>query len=288
MLSLEDVSASYGRVRALFGVSLEVAEGEAVALLGANGAGKSTTLRAISGVIRPEGRVVFDGKRIDRLAPDSIARLGVAHVPEGRGLFPSLSVIENLKTGTFVRAATERPAGIERVLDLFPVLRERPGQLAGTLSGGEQQMLAIARGLVSEPRLLLVDELSLGLAPTIVGKLFALIPSITESGTAVLLVEQFVAQALGVARRAYVLESGRVAWTGTTEALAGRREFVEASYLGRADGGRRRNAGAPEFTERVQVQVPVGELRALQRRAAADGRSIEDLLAERVIERGRP
>jgi len=284
LLRLQDVRVWYGRVPALFGVSLEVAPGEVVALLGPNGAGKSTTLRAISGVVRPVGLVEFDGRQIDGRSPDTIARLGIAQVPEGRGLFPSLTVMENLQIGGYVAPrGTDVAAEIERALSLFPVLGARARQPAGTLSGGEQQMLAIGRALISRPRLLLIDELSLGLAPTIVAGLFSLIPEIAASGTAVLLVEQFVGHALNVASRAYVLEKGGVSWAGPAATLADRREFVEASYLGNGRSDRRaRRSGATPFVEQVAVDVPVAQLRALQREAAAGGITVERILADRL------
>jgi len=282
LLVLEDVAAFYGAVPALFDVSLDVGEGEIVALLGPNGAGKSTTLRAISGVVKAVGSITFGGRRIDGLSPDVVARLGIAHVPEGRGLFPSLTVQENLKLGTFVAPdRSTASADTDRVFEIFPVLRERISQVAGTLSGGEQQMLAVGRALVSRPRLLLVDELSLGLAPPIVERLFAIIPQIAASGTAVLLVEQFVGHALRVASRAFVLERGNVSWSGASSALARRKDFVEASYLGTSR--KRTRADEPaSVAARVAVPVPVRELRALQREAAASGSSVEELLAARL------
>lgn len=288
LLALEDVRAWYGRVPALFGVSLEVGENEIVALLGPNGAGKSTTLRAISGVVRPVGAVRFAGKPIDGKSPDVIARMGIAHVPEGRGLFPSLTVQENLRVGSLVAPpGTDAAAEVQRVFSIFPKLEQRARQLAGTLSGGEQQMLAIGRALVSRPRLLLIDELSLGLAPAIVMELFGLIPDIARSGTAVLLVEQFVGHALHVAARAYVLEKGHVSWSGDASTLAARREFVEASYLGHGRGARRERTGVDGFVEKIEVPVRVGELRAIQREAAASGCTVEELLAQRVNDGGR-
>jgi branched-chain amino acid transport system ATP-binding protein len=288
LLAVEGVSAFYGGIQALFGVNLEVGEGEIVALLGANGAGKTTTLRAVSGVVQKVGAIRFAGRRIENEEPDVIARLGIAHVPEGRGLFPSLTVAENLRIGTFVAppgaAASE---GIERAFELFPVLRERASQEAATLSGGEQQMLAIGRALASRPRLLLVDELSLGLAPAIVDRLFEIVPQLASGGTAVLLVEQFVTHALRVANRATVLEKGQVAWSGPASELAKRREFVEAAYLGAGRGKRRRPAEpvAPEGDrehERVSVPIPARALRALEREAAAAGRTVDELLADRL------
>jgi branched-chain amino acid transport system ATP-binding protein len=285
LLVLDDVFAFYGNIQALFGVTLDVQEGEVVALLGANGAGKSTTLRSISGVVRGVGRITFAGRRIEGKPPEDVARLGIAHVPEGRGLFRSLTVRENLRTGTFVAPpGTNASEEIERVFEMFPVLRERASQQAATLSGGEQQMLAIGRALVSRPRLLMVDELSLGLAPTIVEELFAVIPRLAAGGTAILLVEQFVEHALRVADRAAVLERGKVGWFGKAKTLARRRGFVEASYLGARPmgNGARDLPETDPFVERVAVPLSPRALRTLQREASVAGRSVEQLLAERL------
>jgi branched-chain amino acid transport system ATP-binding protein len=232
LLELKDVHARYGQIRALHGVSLTVDEGEVVALLGANGAGKTTTLRSISSMTRTSGDIVFDGRRIARRSPEYAARLGIAHVPEGRGLFPELTVWENLRmgaVGTGRRARLEEEA--KRVVGYFPWIDRRRDQPAATLSGGEQQMLALGRALVSRPRLLMLDEPSLGLAPTVVRELFAIVHRLNEEGLTVLVVEQNATIALDVASRAYVLEVGKVAVEGTSDELQ-RHEGVRKSYLG--------------------------------------------------------
>jgi len=231
LLELTDVHARYGQVRALHGVSLAVDEGQIVAVLGANGAGKTTTLRAISGTVRRTGDIVFDGERLGRRGPESVAKLGVAHVPEGRGTFAELSVEENLKLGAYTRRGSI-DADVQRMSAYFPWLEERSGQHAGTLSGGEQQMLALARALMSRPRLLLLDEPSLGLAPLVTREIFRIVRELNEKdGLTVLVVEQNAAIALEVASHAYVLEVGTVAVSGTSEELA-RDESVRRSYLG--------------------------------------------------------
>jgi branched-chain amino acid transport system ATP-binding protein len=233
LLELKDVHARYGPIRALHGVSLTVDEGEVVALLGANGAGKTTTLRSISSMTRTSGDIVFDGRRIARRSPEFVARLGVAHVPEGRGLFPELTVWENLRMGAIGRgrrAKLEQEA--KRVIGYFPWIDRRRDQPAATLSGGEQQMLALSRALVSRPRLLMLDEPSLGLAPTIVRELFATVRHLNEDdGLTVLVVEQNATIALDIASRAYVLEVGKVAVEGMSDELQ-RHEGVRKSYLG--------------------------------------------------------
>jgi len=224
----------YGLVPALRGVSLEVRRGEMVALLGANGAGKTTTLRAISGLIHPHaGEIRFKGERIDRLAPPQVVRLGIAHLPEGRDLFPHLSVKENLRYGYWPRRrdrAGYRPA-LEEVFDVFPRLRERASQRAGTLSGGEQQMLGVGMALMSQPQLLIVDELSLGLAPKVVAQLFDILKLVNRRGASVLIVEQFVPLALANTHRAYVLAKGAVTVSKLSAELREDPALV-ASYLG--------------------------------------------------------
>ena len=234
LLSVNELEAYYGRIRALKGVSLNVPEGGIVALLGANGAGKTTTLRVVSGLMRPSrGTVEFDGRRVDRVSAEQLVRLGIAHVPEGRQIFPDLTVRENLRLGAYTRQDGSAIAeDLQRVYQHFPILEQRSGQLAGTLSGGEQQMLAIGRALMAKPRLLLMDEPSLGLAPRLVKEIFRIIEEIRASGTTVLLVEQNVHMALTVADYGYVLESGRVALADTSAALR-QREEVQRSYLGR-------------------------------------------------------
>ena len=229
LLELRDVKARYGPIRALHGVSLTVDEGEVVALLGANGAGKTTTLRSVSNMVRTNGEIVFDGSRLTRRSPEFVARRGIAHVPEGRGLFPELTVWENLRMGARGRLADK---DAERVVEAFPWIERRRDQQAATLSGGEQQMLALARALASKPRLLMLDEPSLGLAPTIVRELFGIVRRLNEEeGLTVLVVEQNATIALSLASRAYVLEVGKVAVEGTSDELE-RHEAVRKSYLG--------------------------------------------------------
>ncbi len=231
LLELRDVEARYGPVRALSGVSLAVEQGQIVAVLGANGAGKTTTLRSISGTVKRSGQILFEGKPLGRRGPESVARLGVAHVPEGRGTFAEMSVEENLKLGAYVRNGSI-DEDIVRVSEYFPWIANRLGQHAGTLSGGEQQMLALARALMSHPRMLLLDEPSLGLAPLVTREIFRIVRELNEKeGLTVLVVEQNAAIALEVASYAYVLEVGKVAVSGPSEELA-RNESVRKSYLG--------------------------------------------------------
>ena len=240
LLDVADISVYYGPVQALRGVSLEVFEGEVVALLGANGAGKTTTLRTISGMLAPEhGSVMLAGRRIDRLPAYDVVRTGVAHVPEGRELFAGMMVEENLQLGFASQPHdnSEYTRRRDEVMEFFPILRERAKQAAGTLSGGEQQMLVVARALMSAPRLLLVDELSLGLAPKIVSQLFGILRTVNEAGTAVVLVEQFVHMALENSHRAYVLRKGEVVAQGKSADLRADDRLI-ASYLGEtADAG---------------------------------------------------
>ncbi len=233
MLELADVHVRYGNIRALQGVSLRVASGELVALIGSNGAGKSTTLRTISGLLRPtQGAITFEGADITTAATDRIVALGVSHCPEGRRIFGSLTVAENLRLGSVSRSdASGIAEDLEVVFELFPLLKERTGQPGGTLSGGEQQMLAIGRALMSRPRLLLLDEPSLGLAPLMVERIFATIAELKRQGRTILLVEQNVHQALDVADRAYVLETGRITLDGEAAVLR-HDPKVEHSYLG--------------------------------------------------------
>jgi branched-chain amino acid transport system ATP-binding protein len=227
------VSASYGAVPAIGDISIDVGEGEAVGLLGANGAGKSTTLRAISGLMRlTAGTITFLGANITALPPYKVAELGIAHVPEGRQVFPEMTVQENLEIGAYVpRAKADRGRTLDLVFGIFPVLAERRRQLAGTMSGGEQQMLAVGRGLMLKPRLLMLDEPSLGLAPVMTDITFQKIQEIHAMGTAILLVEQNVARALTLVQRAYVLESGRIIMRGSSADLANNKQ-VQAAYLG--------------------------------------------------------
>jgi branched-chain amino acid transport system ATP-binding protein len=233
LLKVNEIEAYYGRACALRSISLEVPEGSVVALLGSNGAGKTTTLRVVSGLLRPtRGIVEFDGKRIERSRADQLVRAGMAQVPEGRQLFPELTVRENLRLGAYTRRdAKSVEHDMQRVFDYFPRLRERLEQHADTLSGGEQQMLAIGRGLMSKPRLLLLDEPSLGLAPLLVKEIFRIISEIRAAGTTVVLVEQNVHMALNVADYAYLLEAGRVVLSDQSAALR-QREEVKRAYLG--------------------------------------------------------
>ncbi len=233
MLTLEGVAARYGRITVLDGVSLTVGAAEFVCLIGANGAGKTTTLKTISGLVRAAaGRILFDGQEIQGLPPQEILRRGIAHCPEGRRVFPHMTVWENLEMGAYVRSDTGQVAAdLERVFTHFPILAERHRQAAGTLSGGEQQMLAIGRALMARPRLILFDEPSLGLAPTLVEAVFQIIVGIQREGTTVLMVEQNAWMALQIATRAYVMETGRITLEGPARALLDN-ERVKRAYLG--------------------------------------------------------
>ncbi|WP_176065334.1 ABC transporter ATP-binding protein [Anaeromyxobacter diazotrophicus] len=233
VLSVKDLVVHYGAIEALRGVSLEVPEGQVVALIGANGAGKTTTLRAVSRMLRPtSGSVRFRGEELTRLMPHDIVARGLAHAPEGRGIFLNLTVKENLDLGAFLRRDGDGiAADRERMFSLFPILRERMSQVAGTLSGGEQQMLSVARALMSRPKLLLLDEPSLGLAPQVVERIFQVLRDVSAQGVALLLVEQNAHKALQIAHRAYVLETGEVVMTGTGAELLASPE-VRKAYLG--------------------------------------------------------
>ena len=233
LLSLQDIHSFYGHIHALKGISVEVNEGEIVTLIGSNGAGKSTTLRTISGLIHPkQGKILLDGKDISHMKPHAIVLAGLGHVPEGRGIFPKLTVKENLEMGAFT---VNDPDEIERRMaygfELFPRLKERIGQYGGTLSGGEQQMLAIARGLMMNPRLLMLDEPSMGLAPLLVELIFDIIKALNEKGTTILLVEQNALMALSIAHRGYVIQNGEIVVTDTAASLK-RNEMVQKAYLG--------------------------------------------------------
>ena len=230
LLELRDVGARYGEIRALHGVSLSVAEGDFVALLGANGAGKTTTLRAISGTVKTTGDVLLDGSKVYRRTPESMARSGVAHVPEGRGTFATLSVLDNLRLGAWVHG-NPSPRDLAHVFEFFPRLYERRGQQAGLLSGGEQQMLAVGRAMMAKPRILLLDEPSLGLAPLVAREIFRVLGQMHESGTTIVVVEQNAMLALAYAQHAYVLETGRVVLGGEAADLR-ENESVRRSYLG--------------------------------------------------------
>ena len=229
MLSVKGIQACYGNVRALHGVSLEVPDGSVVALLGANGAGKSTTLKTISGILHPAaGEIVFNGRPIGRLSPAEIVRLGIVHCPEGRQVFAHFSVRENLNVGAYARGSRDE---IDAVLEIFPALRDRLAQQAGTLSGGEQQMLAIGRCLMGAPDLVMFDEPSLGLAPAVAHAVLAAVRDLNREGLTCMLVEQNVAVSLKLASRAYVLENGRITLSGTGEALLAD-DRVRQAYLG--------------------------------------------------------
>jgi branched-chain amino acid transport system ATP-binding protein len=233
LLEVKDLDFAYGDVHVLHGVSLSVDKGEIVTLVGSNGAGKSTTLRNISRLLkRRSGSIVFDGHDLTALTPHAVVELGVVQVPEARRVFPEMTVLENLRMGSYIKSArADRAKNIERAMTLFPRLRERATQLAGTLSGGEQQMLAIGRGLMTKPRLLLLDEPSLGLSPLLVKTIFDTIKEINAQGTTVLLVEQNVFQSLRIANRGYVLETGRMVLSGSGQELLGN-EQVKAAFLG--------------------------------------------------------
>ena len=233
MLTIDNLNVFYGAIHALKGISLEVKEGEIVTLIGANGAGKSTTLRTISGLLKPkEGSIKFEGKDIGGMAAQNVVKLGISQVPEGRRIFANMTVMENLELGAFIRSDK---AGIAQDLDMvfgrFPRLAERRSQLAGTLSGGEQQMLAMGRALMSRPRMMLLDEPSMGLAPLLIREIFNIIVDINSTGTTVLLVEQNANMALSIAHRTYVMETGRITLSGDAKELAAS-EDVRKAYLG--------------------------------------------------------
>jgi branched-chain amino acid transport system ATP-binding protein len=233
LLELKDVHSYYGNIHALKGVSLTVEQGEIVTLIGSNGAGKSTTLRTISGLLSPrQGQILFDGKRIDTVPPHEIVRMGVSQSPEGRRIFPRLTVLENLEMGAYTKTNRGTFAeDIDRVFGLFPRLKERIQQKGGTLSGGEQQMLAIGRALMSHPRVLLLDEPSMGLAPILVDQIFQIVQDINGQGMTILLVEQNALQALGIAHRGYVLQTGEVVLADDAKALQ-QNPTVQKAYLG--------------------------------------------------------
>ncbi len=233
LLEVKDLSVSYGAIRALHGISFHVDEGEIVTLIGANGAGKSTTLQTISGLLKPDsGQIIYDGQDISTVETDVIVRMGITQVPEGRRIFAPLTVRENLEMGAFTRKdKQEIQASMERAFQLFPRIRERVVQTGGTLSGGEQQMLAVARALMAKPRLLLMDEPSMGLAPILVEEIFDIIREINEQGVTILLVEQNAHMAFSVANRGYVMETGTVQLEGTSKELE-ENPHVRESYLG--------------------------------------------------------
>ena len=237
MLELRDIHARYGAVRVLHGISLDVKQGELVAIVGANGAGKSTTLSTVAGVVKPSsGEIVFKGEAITGQTPEAIVRKGIAMVPENRDIFSALTVEQNLRLGAYIRGdRAEYLDDLAQMFDLFPILAERRSQAAGTMSGGEQQQLAIARALMSHPQLLIFDEPSLGLSPKLVEQVFALVQKLHKEGMTILLVEQNVAQALNIADRAYLIRMGKVEAEGTPQELR-RTVDVESAYLGAATG----------------------------------------------------
>jgi branched-chain amino acid transport system ATP-binding protein len=232
MLKLDGVYVYYGEIQAIKGVSFFIDEGEIVTLIGANGAGKTTILKTISGICKPrKGSITYNNQEISRLNPPSIVRLGISHAPEGRGIFPKMSVKENLEMGAYIRNDKGIEDDYELIFDHFPVLKERLNQMGGTLSGGEQQMLAIGRALMSRPKLLLLDEPSLGLAPMLVETIFNIIRDINKQGTTILLVEQNAYQALQIANRCYVIETGRIVMEGPAEEMM-YNDHVKKAYLG--------------------------------------------------------
>jgi len=232
-LSLDKVEVRYGDAIALFGISLEVRQGEVVSIVGANGAGKSTTIKTISGLLKPrKGQILFEGKRLNDIPAHAVVDLGIIQIPEGRQLFPYMTTLENLELGSYTPGARKRVVeSLERVVDLFPILLERKDQLAGTLSGGEQQMVAIGRGLMASPKLFMLDEPSLGLAPIMVKTIFEAISKINQSGTTVLLVEQDVKKSLSLAGRGYVMENGKITMEGKGQELL-QDEHLKKAYLG--------------------------------------------------------
>src|SRR4051794_30508899 len=286
LLEAHGVRTGYGRLPVVFNVDLEIKEGEIVALLGPNGAGKTTTLRALSGMLPlMAGEVRLDGTSLKGRPPNEIARGGIAHVPQGRGIFPNLRVDETLRLACAM-AGIRRAEVDARVADMYAIferLHERRTQLAGTLSGGEQQMLAIARGLIMRPRLLMIDEMSQGLAPTIVQGLFGIVRSLPEQGVSVLIVEQFVTHALAVASRAYVLEKGEVAFEGDAAELARDEAFVKGSYLGESAVETANGNGAAEHRvdgDHDEPPLSVRLLETIEDRAAQEGRDATEVLLD--------
>jgi branched-chain amino acid transport system ATP-binding protein len=232
MLTLRSLQTSYGPIKALRGIDIEVSSGEIVCLLGSNGAGKTTTLMTVSGILRPDnGDIIFEGESLTAMPPSEIVRKGICHVPEGRRIFPKLTVHDNLEMGAYSAPSSDLNRNFEKVFAVFPILKERARQMGGTLSGGEQQMLAIGRSLMSNPRMLLLDEPSLGLAPIMVSRIFKIIQDINREGITVLLVEQNARAALQLSHRGYVLETGTIQLSGTGEELLGN-EDVKKAYLG--------------------------------------------------------
>jgi len=299
LLETRALRTGYEGIPVVFGIDIEVNEGEVVALLGSNGAGKTTTLRAISGMIKPmSGDITFNGKHIGGMAAEKIARSGLIHVPQGRGIFPSLGVEESLRLAAAMAKVPrgELQNGLDEAYGMFPRLKERRMQAAGTLSGGEQQMLTLARGLISKPKLLMIDEMSQGLAPSLVADLFQIVAKFPERGLSVLLVEQFVGQALAVANRAYVLKKGEIEYEGSAQKLAKDEDFVRASYLGEAgeapapeEEPAAEEAARPAVTtpapiyEKVSVSLPPALVRGLEERAAREGLDPAELV-RKVVE----
>jgi branched-chain amino acid transport system ATP-binding protein len=291
LLEVRDLRVAYGHIPVLFGVDLDVRAGEVVALLGANGAGKTTALRAVSGLMRPTGgTVVFDGTAIDRMAPERIARLGLVHVPEGRGVFPSLLVEETLRLAGRALPKGDLSATLDRVYGLFPRLQERRRQLVGQLSGGERQMVAMSRALLARPKLLMIDEPSQGLAPVVCDQLFEVIGQLArEDGIAVLLVEQFVTRALALSKRAVVLTKGTVSFSGSAAKLAADESFIASSYLGEVDERAFETSLAEESSGAVVPRVDpervplVAELPKEIRLALAELAAERDVAPERLI-----
>jgi branched-chain amino acid transport system ATP-binding protein len=288
LLETRGLRTGYGRLPVVFNIDLEVREGEIVALLGANGAGKTTTLRALSGLLPlMGGEIRLDGEPLAGTA-DKIARGGVVHVPQGRGIFPNLKVEETLRLAcAMARIPRSKVDGrVRDMYDVFGPLHKRRSQLAGTLSGGEQQMLAIARGLIMRPRLLMIDEMSQGLAPKIVQGLFEIVRSLPAQGVAVLIVEQFVTHALAVASRAYVLEKGAVAYSGEAATLARDEAFVKGSYLGDAGDGEVTGNGSADLplSRNGEMGLPADLLRTIEARAEEEGRNPADVVLELLRE----
>jgi branched-chain amino acid transport system ATP-binding protein len=278
LLRAERVRVEYGQIAAVSDVTLEVDAGEIVALLGPNGAGKTTLLKTIGGLLRPAaGRVLFDGRDITRIRGDLVARRGISLVPEGRGIFPALSVEDNLRMGGYW-AGDEYEQRYQRVVEYFPILAPRRRQQAGSLSGGEQQQLAIARALMSQPRLLMLDELSLGLAPRVIAELFSILRRIHENGTAVLLVEQQVPQALALAQRVYVLQRGRVVLSGSSAEVGGDAAALSAAYLG-GDAARARERSA--HLQRDEQRLDMVEMESLTVPLTVRDKRILQVLADR-------
>jgi branched-chain amino acid transport system ATP-binding protein len=292
LLEAHGVRTGYGRLPVVFNVDIEVEEGEIVALLGPNGAGKTTTLRALSGMLPlMAGDVRLDGASLKGKPADAIARGGIVHIPQGRGIFPTLAVDETLRLACAMAGArgSDADARVADVYAIFERLHERRTQLAGTLSGGEQQMLAIARGLIMKPRLLMIDEMSQGLAPTIVQTLFGIVRSLPAQGVSVLIVEQFVTHALAVASRAYVLEKGEVAYVGPAAELARDEDFVKGSYLGEAGidaaGDAMEFRWDPDVDDDADAPLSAdGLLQTIQDRAAQEGRNATEVLFDLLRE----